>query len=136
MALDNGNAAVRQPRRRRSPTASLNAARRAVIGACLTSGASWTVRDASELCCVSVGYVTKVRQMSEADRFRLLRGEISLAQLCNGKPPKPKPTLADMLTNASPGERASAAARLGVATVWDEMVAPLIDQERATQAAG
>jgi hypothetical protein len=44
-------------------------------------------------------------------------------------------TLADMLASASAEERASAAARLGVATVWDQMVAPLLDEERASQQA-
>jgi hypothetical protein len=45
------------------------------------------------------------------------------------------PSLADMLAKASASERAEAAARLGPAVVWDEMISPLIDQERASQAA-
>jgi hypothetical protein len=47
----------------------------------------------------------------------------------------PASTLADMLASATPSERAEAAARLGCATIWDEMVAPLIDEERASQQA-
>jgi hypothetical protein len=47
----------------------------------------------------------------------------------------PESTLADMLASATPSERAEAAARLGPAVIWDTMVAPLIDEERATQAA-
>jgi hypothetical protein len=76
--------------------------------------------------------------MSEVDRWRLLRGEISLAQLCNGnghKPPKSTPTLAEMLASASPSERAEAAAKLGPAEIWDSMISPLLDQERANQQA-
>jgi hypothetical protein len=46
------------------------------------------------------------------------------------------PTLADRLASASPSERAEAAARIGVATVWDQMVSPLIDEERASQNGG
>lgn len=54
----------------------------------------------------------------------------------NGYQPKPKPpSLADLLVNSSPEERAEAAARLGPAVIWDSMVAPLIDQERASAAA-
>jgi hypothetical protein len=49
---------------------------------------------------------------------------------------QPKPTLADMLASASAEERAEAAARLGPAVVWDQMISPLLDQERgASQAA-
>jgi hypothetical protein len=71
--------------------------------------------------------------MSEVDRFRLLHGEISLSQLCNGH--KPKPSLGDVLAKASPSERAEAAARLGPEAVWHTMISPLLDQERASQAA-
>jgi hypothetical protein len=45
------------------------------------------------------------------------------------------PTLADMLASATPTERAEAAAKLGPAVIWDTMVAPLIDDERMSQAA-
>jgi hypothetical protein len=48
---------------------------------------------------------------------------------------KPASTLADMLVSATPSERIEAAAKLGVATVWDTMIAPLIDEERAAQTA-
>jgi hypothetical protein len=48
---------------------------------------------------------------------------------------RPKPTLADRLAGASPSERVEAAARLGPAVVWDTMISPLLDQERASQQA-
>jgi hypothetical protein len=57
----------------------------------------------------------------------------SIKRQLNGK--KPKPTLADMLASASPSERAEAAARLGPGVVWDTMISPLLDQERASQEA-
>jgi hypothetical protein len=40
-----------------------------------------------------------------------------------------------MLAKASPSERAEAAARIGPAVVWDQMISPLIDEERASQSA-
>jgi hypothetical protein len=55
----------------------------------------------------------------------------SIPRPLNGR--RPKPTLADMLAGASPHERAEAAARLGPAEVWDTMISPLLDQERASQ---
>jgi hypothetical protein len=119
------------------PPQRVYATRRAVLADALV-GRGWSVREACDFACVCRAYVARIRQMSEVDRWRLLRGEISLAQLCNGnghKSPKSKPTLAEMLASASPSERAEAAAKLGVATVWDEMVAPLIDQERSSQQA-
>jgi hypothetical protein len=132
MALDNGSSVLRQSRRRLSASTSLTATRRAVIAAALVDR-GWSMWDACDLCCVNRTYVAKVRRMSEADRIRLLRGVISLSPLRNGK--RSKPTLADMLAVATPSERAEAAARLGPAVVWDEMVSPLIDEERASQAA-
>jgi hypothetical protein len=45
------------------------------------------------------------------------------------------PSLADMLAKASASERAEAAARIGPAVVWDQMVSPLLDEERASQRA-
>ena len=57
----------------------------------------------------------------------------TIQRALNGK--KSKPTLADMLVGASPSERVEAAARLGPAVVWDTMISPLLDQERASQQA-
>jgi hypothetical protein len=71
-----------------------------------------TDKQVAALCGISVGYAYVVR---------------------NGK--KPKPTLGDMLANASPSERAKAAARLGPAVVWDTMISPLLDAERASEQA-
>ena len=71
-----------------------------------------TDKQIAALCGISVAYVYAAR---------------------NGK--KPKPTLADMLASASPSERVEAAARLGPAVVWDTMISPLLDQERASQQA-
>src|SRR5262245_63972106 len=99
---------LRQPRSRR-PAAYLNATRRAVLAASLADR-GFPVRLACELACVCGAYVAKVRGLSEADRFRLLRGEISLSQLRNGHKPKPKPpTLADHLVRSSAEERVEAA---------------------------
>jgi hypothetical protein len=42
-------------------------------------------------------------------------------------------SLGDMLAAASPGERLEAASKVGVATVWDTMVVPLIDGKRESQ---
>jgi hypothetical protein len=79
-------------------------------------------------------YVAKVRRLPQEDRFRLLRGEISLSHLCNGQP-KPKPTLADHLVRSSAEERVEAARAFGVDRVWDSMIAPVIAEERASQQA-
>jgi hypothetical protein len=59
----------------------------------------------------------------------------SVHRALNGKRPKPKQSLADMLASASPAERAEAAARLGPGVVWDTMISPLLEQERAIQQA-
>jgi len=136
MVLDNGNAAARQPRRRR-PTTSLNATRRAVLAAGLADRGV-PVGLACDLACVCGTYVAKVRRLSEADRFRLLRGKISLSQLCNGngRKPKPKPpTLADHLAHSSAEEKVEAARKFGVDRLWDTMIAPVIAEERANQQA-
>jgi hypothetical protein len=137
MTALNGNGAARQPRRRRSPTVSLTASRRALIAATLVDRGI-PARQACDLCCVSAAYTAKARSLSEADRFRLLRGEISLAQLCNGHKPKPKPepqTLADHLAHSSAAEKVEAAKRIGVNVIWDSMFAPVITEERASQQA-
>jgi hypothetical protein len=42
-------------------------------------------------------------------------------------------SLADMLERASAEERAAAAAKFGVARVWDEMVIPVMDAEQRNQ---
>ena len=131
MGTHNGNGAARQSRRRRSFIPNLSATDRAIIAAGLVESGGWSVKDAAERCRVNEAYVAKVRRLSEVDIFRLQCGAISLSQLCNGH--RPKPTLADRLANATPSERAEAAARLGPAVIWDEMISPLIDEERASQ---
>jgi hypothetical protein len=78
----------------------------------------FTLKQAAALVGIDVAYIAAARNGSNGS---------------NGH--RPKPTLADMLASASPSERADAAARLGPAVVWDEMISPLIDQERASQAA-
>jgi hypothetical protein len=80
----------------------------------------FTVRQAADLVGLDVAYIRTARNGGNGS---------------NGH--QPKRTLADMLASASSSERADAAARLGPAVVWDEMISPLIDQERASrQAAG
>jgi hypothetical protein len=121
--------------RRRRPTSKLTIAQRAFCAAGLADEgvALWF---ACDLACVCRTYVAKVRRLSEADRFRLLRGEISLSQLCNGHKPKPKPpTLADHLVHSSAAEKIEAARRYGVDRLWDTMIAPVITEERASQQA-
>ena len=129
MGTDNGNGATRQSRRRRSFVPNLSATDRAIIAASLVES-GWSVKDAAERCRVNAVYIAAVRRLSEADHFRLQCGAISLSQLCNGH--RLKPTLADRLANATPSERTEAAARLGPAVVWDQMISPLIDEERAS----
>jgi hypothetical protein len=78
MNSTNGHAG---PRRR--VTSGLSTAQRAVIGAHLTER-GFSLRKAGDVVCVNSTYVSKVRQLSEADRFRLIRGEIKLSKLVNG----------------------------------------------------
>jgi hypothetical protein len=82
---------------------------------------AFTVRQAAALVGLDVDYIRTTRNGGNGG---------------NGHRPEPKPpSLADMLAKASPDERAEAAARLGPAVIWDSMVAPLIDEERTSQAA-
>jgi hypothetical protein len=79
---------------------------------------AFTVRQAAALVGLDVDYIRTARNGGNSDQ------------------PKPRqPSLADLLVNSSAEERASAAARLGPAVVWDTMVAPLIDEERTGQQA-
>lgn len=80
--MDTPSTARRQPRRR-GPTSGLSIAQRAVLAARLTES-GFTARRAGDIVCVNPTYVAKTRQLSEAERFALIRGELSLAKLCNG----------------------------------------------------
>jgi hypothetical protein len=134
MTLDNGNAAARQPRRRRSPTTTLTATRRAVIAASLVDR-GFTVQSASELCCVNAAYVATARCLSKAKRLSLLRGELSLSQLCGVNKAallEPPILLADYLVTATAAEKVEAARQYGVDRIWDELIAPVIAEEGAT----
>ena len=57
----------------------LSTAHRAIIAAELTEQRSFTIRLASDVTCVNRVYVGKVRRMNQADRSRLLRGELALS---------------------------------------------------------
>jgi hypothetical protein len=52
----------------------------------------------------------------------------------NGHQPK-QPSLADMLASASPSERAEAGRKFGIGRVWDELITPVLDEERTSQQA-
>jgi hypothetical protein len=80
--------------------------------------------------------ITKFTEQGAAEfcGITVYRLRDALGKVHNGHH-KSKPTLADMLASASPSERAEAAARLGPAAVWDTMISPLLDQERASQPA-
>jgi hypothetical protein len=88
MLSDNGNAAARQSRRRR-PTSRLSIERRAILAAGVVERSKLSAQKVGDLFCVNERYISAVRRLSEADRSRLLRGEITLSDLCNGprKPP-------------------------------------------------
>jgi hypothetical protein len=45
-------------------------------------------------------------------------------------------TLAEHLTRCTPAERLEAARIVGVATVWDSMICPVINEDRAVKVAG
>jgi hypothetical protein len=49
----------------------------------------------------------------------------------NGNGHKPTPTLADRIEAASPAERLEAARKVGIETIWDSMISPIVSEERA-----
>jgi hypothetical protein len=74
--------AARQPRRRRR-SYYLSVERRAVVAASLVKDHGWAAKQAAGLFCVNTHYLSLARNLSEADRLRLMRGDISLSQLAN-----------------------------------------------------
>jgi len=79
--------ANRQSRRRLRP----GLAQRAVAAVKLVTQRGWSQRTAAVVFGVSQGYISVVRRASTADRRRLARGEISLAELYRGRYRRQRP---------------------------------------------
>jgi hypothetical protein len=109
-----------------------NAVERAFAGADFVRGRIVlhhpTIKQAADLFRVSPSYIEAALKADIYKRLSVLQGCEPLI------PPKPKlknkpETLAERLVRATPAERVMAAREIGVATVWDEMVTPLLETE-------
>jgi hypothetical protein len=50
----------------------------------------------------------------------------------NGGNGKPKPSLVDCLVNSTPDEKVAAARKFGIDRVWDELIAPVLVEDKAS----
>jgi hypothetical protein len=77
---NNVGPAVSQPRRRRQDYRS-PIGRRAAAAVIMIRDWGWGAKEASALFCVNRSYLNLVRKLTDADRRRLVRGELTLAAL-------------------------------------------------------
>jgi hypothetical protein len=87
-----------------------------------------TLAQWSALADVSVGYLSKASQLSVEESNKVFVHERPLiGRNGNGQRNGHGESLAEHLVRSSPAERVAAGRALGVAAVWDEMIAPVIE---------
>jgi hypothetical protein len=123
-AQTNGRNPVRQPRRCRY---QLPIERRAIVAAGMVREHNWTQRQAAGLCCVNAGYVGLVQRLNEADQYKLIRGELTLARLWKDYRRRLAERKAKRLAEPTDGDIDATVAKLGVDRVMsslDRLTAP------------
>src|SRR5215469_16320477 len=128
---DRGNG---HKRRRKAPP---NATEAALLAYALVHG-RLTVAQACRLAGANSAYVSLINEMGATEREALARGDFSLAQIasakrdsCGNRRNGRQESLAEHIARSTPRELIEAARIVGLDVVWDGMISPVLDAERA-----